>query len=85
MSTGVIAEPEHLTKDRLKQELDRFDITYEPNERKQYYVNLYKRRIVTTKRPIRRARGEFSSDEDIRFKKPSAPVERKVIFGGVLQ
>jgi len=81
MSTGVITEPEHLTKDRLKQELDRFDITYEPNERKQYYVNLYKRRIVTAKRPIRRTRGEFSSDEDIRFKKPSAP-EKKVIFCG---
>ena len=81
MSIDVITEPENLTKDRLKQELDRFDITYEPNEKKLYYVNLYKRRIVTTKRPIRRVRGEFSSDEDIRFKKPAAPVEKKVAFG----
>jgi len=79
MSTGVITEPEHLTRDRLKQELDRFNITYEPNEKKQYYVNLYKRTILTSKKPVRRARSEFSSDEDIRFKKPAAPIGRKVI------
>jgi len=72
-----MAEPEHLTKDRLKQELERFDIAYEPNENKAYYVNLYKRKLLS-KKSMRRVRSEFSSDEDIRFKKPSAPVGKKV-------
>ena len=71
MSSGVIAEPEHLTKERLKQELERFNIQYEPNENKSYYVNLYKKKLLS-KKPVRRLRSEFSSDEDIRFKKPSA-------------
>ena len=71
MSLGVVAEPEHLTKDRLKQELERFDIPYEPNENKTYYVNLYKKKLVS-KKQVRRIRSEFSSDEDIRFKKPAA-------------
>lgn len=71
MSLGVVAEPEHLTKDRLKQELERFDIPYEPNENKTYYVNLYKKKLLS-KKSVRRIRSEFSSDEDIRFKKPAA-------------
>ena len=78
MSLGVVAEPEHLTKERLKQELERFDIPYEPNENKTYYVNLYKKRLLSSKKPVRRVRSEFSSDEDIRFKKPSAPAVKKV-------
>ena len=79
MSLGVIAEPEHLTKDRLKQELERFDIPYEPNENKTYYVSLYKKRLLT-KKPARRIRSEFSSDEDVRFKKGSpASVGKKVL------
>ena len=82
MSFGVMTEPENLTKDRLKQELQRFDIQFEPNENKAYYVNLYKKRLLS-KKQVRRVRSEvrkeFSSDEDIRFKKPSAtPVGKKV-------
>lgn len=77
MSFGLIAEPENLTKDRLKQELERFDIPYEPNENKTYYVNLYKKKLLS-KKPVHRVRNEFSSDEDIRFKKPAAPAVKKV-------
>ena len=77
MSLGVVAEPEHLTKDRLKQELERFDIPYEPNENKTYYVNLYKKKLLS-KKPVRRVRSEFSSDEDIQFKKSAASVVKKV-------
>lgn len=78
MSFGVITEPENLTKDRLKQELERFDIQFEPNENKAYYINLYRKKLLSRKQ-VRRVRSEFSSDEDIRFKKPSAaPVGKKV-------
>lgn len=84
MSSGVIAEPEHLTKERLKQELERFNIQYEPNENKSYYVNLYKKKLLS-KKPVRRLRSEFSSDEDIRFKKPSAASIGKKVYKKVSQ
>lgn len=84
MSFGVITEPENLTKDRLKQELERFDIQFEPNENKAYYINLYRKRLLS-KKQVRRVRSEFSSDEDIRFKKPSAAPVGKKVFKKVSQ
>ncbi len=58
--------PENLTKDRLKAELRKRGVSFEPHEYKDYYVQLYKKEVLKSKSPARaRAhRGELSSDEE---------------------
>lgn len=68
-------QPENLTKERLKQELRKNGVPFEPNENKDYYVRLYRSRVAHP--AARRTRGEFSSDEEL--------VRRSPRFGGKTQ
>lgn len=56
-------QPENLTKERLKQELKRNGVTFDQNENKDYYVRLYRSKVLRT--GGRRQRSEFSSDEEL--------------------
>lgn len=58
--------PENLTKERLKAELRKRGVSFEPHGNKDYYVQLYKREALKAKAtPRTRAhRGELSSDEE---------------------
>ncbi|XP_064399993.1 fibrous sheath CABYR-binding protein-like [Halichondria panicea] len=59
--SSLITNPEYLSKDRLKSELKSHGIKFNQNENKQYYVNLYRKRIMDTEQ----SRYEFSSDEEL--------------------
>jgi hypothetical protein len=59
----MITNPEYLPKDRLKQELKKHGVTFNPNENKDYYVQLYYKEVMQGKEP-ERGRSEFSSDEE---------------------
>ncbi len=58
--SSLITTPEYLSKDKLKTELKNYGIRFNQNENKQYYVNLYRKRIMDTEQ----SRQEFSSDEE---------------------
>lgn len=58
--SSLITNPEYLSKDRLKSELKTHGIRFNQNENKQYYVNLYRKRLMDTEQ----SRHEFSSDEE---------------------
>ena len=60
--------PELQTKDRLKAELRKKGIPFEQNENKDYYVRLYRSKVVKPRE--RRSRGEFSSDEELVRRSP---------------
>lgn len=58
--SSLITNPEYLSKDRLKSDLKTHGIRFNHNENKQYYVKLYRKRIMDTEQ----SRQEFSSDEE---------------------
>ena len=65
----MISQPEYLTKDRLKAELKKSGVSFEPNENKDYYVQLYKKHIMRGKGGrVKGRRSEFSSDEELTAK-----------------
>ncbi len=56
---SLVRDPNSLTKDMLKSELQRYDIPLPPSDsRKDVYVELYRSKILNADRL------EFSSDED---------------------
>ena len=57
--------PEYLTKDRLKSELKKHGVTFDVNENKDYYVQLYRKHVLKGKSAGSRQRSEFSSDEEL--------------------
>ena len=59
----MITNPEYLPKDRLKQELRKHGISFNTNENKDYYVQLYRDEVMQGKEP-EKGRSEFSSDEE---------------------
>ena len=67
MSQVVFQHPENLTKDKLKSELKKSGVTFEPNENKDYYVRLYRSKVI---KQGRRQRTEFSSDEELVRRSP---------------
>ena len=66
---GLFTQPEHLTKDRLKSELKRHRVSFSLSQPKNYYVQLYRERVLTPSAGrasiSTRYRSEFSSDEEI--------------------
>ena len=58
--------PENLTKDRLKTELKKHGVSFDPHQNKDYYVQLYKKGVQESKggAHTRSHKGEFSSDEE---------------------
>ena len=70
----MITNPEYLPKDRLKQELKRRGISFGPNENKDYYVNLYREKVMGGK-AAQKMSSEFSSDEE--FAKQSPRLSKK--------
>ena len=80
--SSLFQQPENLTKERLKAELKKHGVSFEPNENKDYYVRLYRSKVS---RPAsgRRQRSEFSSDEELvrrspRFGAKKQPVSVRV-------
>ena len=67
----MITHPENLSKERLKTELKNHGVRYNNNENKQYYVSLYRKRVMGSDE----ARQEFSSDEE--FSQHAGRSERK--------
>ena len=64
--SSLITQPENLTRDRLKSELKRQGVTFSPSQPKNYYVQLYRQRVMTQRGSAsRRQRSEFSSDEEL--------------------
>ena len=62
----MLTQPEYLTKDRLKGELKKHGVTFEPSENKDYYVQLYRKYILRGKGGRAKGqRSEFSSDEEL--------------------
>lgn len=61
----MITQPENLTTNRLKSELKKHGIQFSPNKSKDYFVKLYRDRVLGGARPTTRQRSEFSSDEEI--------------------
>lgn len=59
----VFTNPEAQSKDKLKAELKKHGVSFAPNKPKDYYVQLYKEKILL-ERPARH-RSELSSDEEI--------------------
>lgn len=55
----MITNPENLPKDRLKAELKKKGISFNTNENKKYYVDLYRKKILNPEL----ARSEFSDDD----------------------
>ena len=67
----MITNPENLSKDRLKAELKKRGIRFNASgENKQYYVDLYRSRVMKGNRD--RDRGEFS-DDDVRHSPRMSP------------
>ncbi len=58
--------PENLTKDRLKAELRKRGVSFEPHQYKDYYVQLYRKEVLKSKATARTRthRSELSSDEE---------------------
>lgn len=56
------ANPESLSKERLKAELKKKGIKFNASENKSYYVDLYRKRVLNEDP----TRGEFSSDDELR-------------------
>lgn len=65
----MITNPEYLPKDRLKQELKKRGVNFNPNENKDYYVQLYRDQVMDGNEP-EKVRSEFSSDEEFVRKSP---------------
>ena len=59
----MITNPENLSKDRLKKELSKKKITFSPTRNKDYYVSLYREKIMSGTKT--RQRSEFSSDDEV--------------------
>lgn len=57
----MITNPENLSKDRLKAELKKRGITFNSNENKKFYVDLYRKKVLNPES----VRSEFS-DDDVR-------------------
>ena len=70
----MITNPEYLPKDRLKQELKKHGVSFNPNENKDYYVQLYRDQVMHGKEP-EKFKSEFSSDEE--FAQQSSRPARK--------
>ena len=70
----MITNPEYLPKERLKQELRKHNVTFNANENKDYYVQLFRDKVMGGKEGVR-VRSEFSSDEE--FVKQSPRTGRK--------
>ena len=60
----MITNPENLSKDRLKKELSKKKITFSPTRNKDYYVSLYREKIMMSGTKARQ-RSEFSSDDEV--------------------
>ena len=67
----MITNPENLSKDRLKAELKKRGIAFNASENKKYYVDLYRKKILSPEI----ARSEFSDDD---IKSSPTPTKRKV-------
>lgn len=57
----MITNPENLSKDRLKAELKRRGIDFSSQENKKYYVDLYRKKVMTA--TVESLRSEFSDDD----------------------
>ena len=74
-------QPENLTKDRLKAELKKHGVSFQPHETKDYYVQLYRKEVLRGKGGRgRTVRSEFSSDEE--FVRQSPRLAKKQMVGG---
>ena len=74
-------QPENLTKDRLKAELKKHGVSFQPHEMKDYYVQLYRKEVLRGKGGRgRTVRSEFSSDEE--FVRQSPRLAKKQMVGG---
>ena len=82
----MITNPEYLSKDRLKQELKKRGISFNPNENKDYYIQLYRDKVMHGKE-VEKGRSEFSSDEEFVRQSPRAARKQqkvRVLFGWAL-
>ena len=71
----MITNPENLSKDRLKTELKKKGISFNTSENKKYYVDLYRKKVLTA--PAEPVRSEFS-DEDVDIRRSPALAKKKV-------
>ena len=62
--SSLITHPENLTKDRLKEELTKYSVKYSPTQSKDYYVQLYREKIMR-RASTGRMRSEFSSGDEM--------------------
>ena len=67
----MITNPDYLTKDRLKQELKNRGVSFNPNENKDYYIQLFREKVMHGKE-LDKGRSEFSSDEEFVRQSPRA-------------
>ena len=70
-------QPENLTKDRLKQELRKSGVSFDQNENKDYYVRLYRNKIL--RGGGSRPRSEFSSDEEAVRRSPRSWGKKQLV------
>ena len=82
----MITQPEYLTKDRLKAELKKNGVSFEPNENKDYYVQLYKKHIMHGKGSrVKGRRSEFSSDEELTTKYSLRRTEKQQVRAALIR
>ena len=62
----MITNPEYLSKDRLKQELKKRGVSFNPNENKDYYIQLFREKVMD------KGRSELSSDDEFVRQSPRA-------------
>lgn len=79
----MITNPEHATKERLKLELKKAGISFEPYENKEYYVRLYRTHVLRAKGGSVKGKtrsSELSSDEEV-MRKRESPRKQEVSNG----
>lgn len=81
MSHSLFQQPENLTKDRLKAELKKHGVTFDPNENKDYYVRLYRSKV--SRSTGRRQRSELSSDEELVRRSPRFGTKKQPVSGSL--
>lgn len=79
MSHSLFQQPENLTKDRLKVELKKHGVAFDPNENKDYYVRLYRSKV--SRSTGRRQRSELSSDEELVRRSPRFGTKKQPVSG----
>ena len=80
----MITNPENATKERLKLELKRAGVNFEPYENKEYYVRLYRTHVLRAKGGSAKGKtrsSELSSDEEVVSKTRESPRKQEVTNG----